>query len=130
MVSVSLGNSCDFLFRQDSKAAPRRVVLRSGDVLLFGGPSRHILHSVSVVHQDTCPTELQALHQRSVARPPPGEQLQTQQAPPPRSFRLNLTFRHAPELLGHEHEERGVAGRVKRGREREGERCGNWFSHN
>jgi hypothetical protein len=113
VVSVSLGNSCDFLYRDETKDDALKVVLRSGDVLLFGGPSRHILHSVSTVHEDTCSPELLEVQRRALAGAPPkldgdAAVIDPSALKPPRSFRLNLTFRHAPELLGQEHEERFV----------------------
>ena len=110
VVSISLGNSCDFLYRNEVDEAARQMRLESGDVLLFGGPSRHILHTVPTVHQLTCPSPLQALHLRMLAPAAPSAQQQQGAGepppPPPSSFRLNLTFRHAPELFGKEGEER------------------------
>ena len=96
VVSISLGNSCDFLYRNEVDEAARQ--------------SRHILHTVPTVHQLTCPSPLQALHLRMLAPAAPSAQQQQGAGepppPPPSSFRLNLTFRHAPELFGKEGEER------------------------
>ncbi|GJP34498.1 hypothetical protein CLOM_g18939 [Closterium sp. NIES-68] len=56
VVSFSVGDSADFLFgwqRDPEKAA--RVVLESGDVVVFGGASRLIFHGVPCVHGGTAP---------------------------------------------------------------------------
>eukprot|EP01062_Namystynia_karyoxenos_P072345 TRINITY_DN6842_c0_g1_i1.p1 TRINITY_DN6842_c0_g1~~TRINITY_DN6842_c0_g1_i1.p1 ORF type:complete len:721 (+),score=143.86 TRINITY_DN6842_c0_g1_i1:79-2163(+) len=72
VLSVSVGDDCDFGWKPRSAAdAARTLRLRSGDVLVFGGPSRGIPHAVTAIHGGTRPVEL---------RMPPG--------------RLNLTFRH------------------------------------
>lgn len=75
VVSVSFGDDCDFEYGSaGSGSVPgpsEKVRLRSGDVLVFGGPSRSILHAVTRIYPGTCPRDL---------RMPAG--------------RLNLTFRH------------------------------------
>ncbi|CAI5473602.1 unnamed protein product [Closterium sp. Yama58-4] len=56
VVSFSVGDSADFLFgwqRDPEKAA--RVVLESGDVVVFGGASRLMFHGVACVHGGTAP---------------------------------------------------------------------------
>lgn len=56
MVSFSIGDSADFLYgdeRDVDKA--QKVVLQSGDVLIFGGKSRNIFHGVTVIHPNTAP---------------------------------------------------------------------------
>lgn len=56
VVSFSIGDSADFLFgdeRDPDKA--QKVVLESGDVLIFGGKSRDIFHGVTVIHPNTAP---------------------------------------------------------------------------
>ena len=79
VVSVSIGDSCEFAYcdeRPDDTAAaapaarPRSVRLDSGDVLVFGGPSRLLFHGVTKILPQRRPKEL---------RLAPG--------------RLNLTFR-------------------------------------
>ena len=40
---------------------PIKLVLASGDIVLFGGPARHCLHAVDKIHQGTCPPALAAL---------------------------------------------------------------------
>lgn len=75
VVSFSIGDAADFLYgdeRDVDKA--EKVVLESGDVLIFGGESRHIFHGVTVIQPNTAPKPLlEATNLR------PG--------------RLNLTFR-------------------------------------
>ncbi|KAI3911306.1 hypothetical protein MKW98_010193 [Papaver atlanticum] len=75
VVSISIGDSAEFLYGDhgDLEGA-NKVILESGDVLIFGGKSRHIFHGVKSILPDTAPKALVAeanLH--------PG--------------RLNLTFR-------------------------------------
>ncbi|OVA12668.1 Ribonuclease H domain [Macleaya cordata] len=75
VVSFSIGDSAEFLYgdnRDTDKA--EKVVLESGDVLLFGGKARHIFHGVSSVFPDSAPRVLV-----EEAKLHPG--------------RLNLTFR-------------------------------------
>ncbi|XP_047963606.1 uncharacterized protein LOC125208092 [Salvia hispanica] len=59
VVSFSLGDTAEFLFgdeRDVDKAD--KVELESGDVLVFGGKSRHIFHGVSNILADTAPRYL------------------------------------------------------------------------
>ncbi|XP_020550347.1 uncharacterized protein LOC105164002 isoform X2 [Sesamum indicum] len=75
VVSFSLGDSAEFVFgdqRDIDKA--EKLILASGDVLIFGGESRHIFHGVSAIYPDTAP---KALLDETNLRP----------------GRLNLTFR-------------------------------------
>ncbi|KAL9688852.1 hypothetical protein QQ045_033277 [Rhodiola kirilowii] len=75
VVSISLGDAAEFLYgdqRDVDKA--EKVALESGDVLIFGGSSRHIFHGVASVIPDSAPAAFQ-------------------QASKLRSGRLNLTFR-------------------------------------
>ncbi|KAL2345991.1 hypothetical protein Fmac_007276 [Flemingia macrophylla] len=75
VVSFSIGDSADFLYadHRDLDKADK-LQLHSGDVLIFGGPSRHLFHAVSSIHPNTAPTLL--LHHTNL-----------------RPGRLNLTFR-------------------------------------
>lgn len=75
MVSLSIGDSAEFLYgdQRDVKQA-ERLVLESGDVLIFGGKSRHIYHGVASIIPNSAPP---ALFNESKLRP----------------GRLNLTFR-------------------------------------
>lgn len=75
VVSVSIGDSAEFLFgsqRDVDKADD--LLLESGDVLIFGGESRHIFHGVTNIVPKTAPPELV---EKTGLRP----------------GRLNLTFR-------------------------------------
>ncbi|AZM87816.1 MULTISPECIES: alpha-ketoglutarate-dependent dioxygenase AlkB family protein [Streptomyces] len=60
VVSLSLGDSCLFRFGNTaSRGRPYRdVELRSGDLFVFGGPSRLAYHGVPKVLQGTAPPEL------------------------------------------------------------------------
>ncbi|KAK2970031.1 hypothetical protein RJ640_008371 [Escallonia rubra] len=75
VVSISVGDSAEFLYgdQRDIEKA-EKVILESGDVLIFGGKSRHIFHGVSRVLPNTAPKTL--LEESNLK---PG--------------RLNLTFR-------------------------------------
>ncbi|KAJ6871559.1 hypothetical protein NC652_037035 [Populus alba x Populus x berolinensis] len=75
VVSFSVGDSAEFLYgdQRDVNKADK-VVLESGDVLIFGGKSRHIFHGVTSVIPDSAP---KALIEETRLRP----------------GRLNLTFR-------------------------------------
>ncbi|MGW0882748.1 alpha-ketoglutarate-dependent dioxygenase AlkB family protein [Streptomyces sp. NPDC002671] len=60
VVSLSLGDSCVFRFgNTETRAKPYTdVELRSGDLFVFGGPSRLAYHGVPRVHPGTAPPEL------------------------------------------------------------------------
>lgn len=75
VVSFSIGDSAEFLYgdQRDVEKA-EKVIIESGDVLIFGGKSRLIFHGVKSILQDTAP---KALREESNLRP----------------GRLNLTFR-------------------------------------
>ncbi|XP_030538780.1 uncharacterized protein LOC115746933 isoform X2 [Rhodamnia argentea] len=75
VVSFSIGDSAEFLFRdyRDADGA-ERVMLESGDVVIFGGESRMVFHGISSVVPNSAP---KALVDKSGLRP----------------GRLNLTFR-------------------------------------
>jgi alkylated DNA repair dioxygenase AlkB len=85
VVSLSIGNSCIFSVKHNREDDPENITLNSGDVIIFGGKCRRILHSVKVnqIHQNTVPDEINKIIGNS---------------------RLNLTFRYAPEILGREDE--------------------------
>ena len=102
VVSISLGNDCDFIVKNEPTDEPTVIKLHSGDIILFGGPSRNVLHTVQNIRTSTCPAPLLQLHARMSAAAP-ASTLATQSLD---CFRMNLTFRHAPELLGHENDER------------------------
>ena len=71
ILSVSLGDSCRFRFGGETRGGPTQsLVLESGDVLVFGGPSRKMFHGVDKILPGT-----------STLLNPPG--------------RINLTLRRA-----------------------------------
>ncbi|KAK9290852.1 hypothetical protein L1049_009030 [Liquidambar formosana] len=75
VISFSIGDSAEFLYgdqRDVNKA--ENVILDSGDVLIFGGKSRHIFHGVPSIIPNSAPP---ALMEEAKIRP----------------GRLNLTFR-------------------------------------
>lgn len=75
VVSFSIGDSADFLYGdQRDEDNAEKVKLESGDVLIFGGKSRHIFHGVTTIHPNTAPKTL--LEETNL-----------------RPGRLNLTFR-------------------------------------
>ncbi|KAJ8756116.1 hypothetical protein K2173_024663 [Erythroxylum novogranatense] len=75
VVSFSIGDSGEFLYgdQRDVEKA-KKLVLDSGDVVIFGGISRHIFHGVSSILPNTAPKSL--LEETNL-----------------RAGRLNLTFR-------------------------------------
>ena len=60
IVSLSLGDACVFRFgNTQTRSAPYQdVELRSGDLFVFGGPSRYAFHGVPRVHPGTASPEL------------------------------------------------------------------------
>ncbi|MEU3949823.1 alpha-ketoglutarate-dependent dioxygenase AlkB [Streptomyces sp. NPDC029526] len=60
VVSLSLGDTCVFRFgNPETRTRPYTdVELRSGDLFVFGGPSRLAYHGVPRVHGGTAPPEL------------------------------------------------------------------------
>ncbi|GLP64628.1 alkylated DNA repair protein [Streptomyces sp. TUS-ST3] len=60
VVSLSLGDTCVFRFgNPETRTRPYTdVELRSGDLFVFGGPSRLAHHGVPRVHPGTAPPEL------------------------------------------------------------------------
>ena len=74
-MSFSVGDSAEFLYgdgREVNEA--EKLVLESGDVLIFGGESRHIFHGVASIIPNSAP---RMLLEETGLRP----------------GRLNLTFR-------------------------------------
>jgi alkylated DNA repair dioxygenase AlkB len=80
IVSITIGNSCDFGFKIVAKPH-QSLRLESGDVLIWGGPNRMLLHGVDRVHQNTCPDFLKDILG---------------------NVRLNFTYRDAPDVRGRE----------------------------
>lgn len=74
-MSISIGASAEFLYGEERDVnKAKSVLLESGDVLIFGGESRHIYHGVKAILPDTAPL---VLLERTGLKP----------------GRLNLTFR-------------------------------------
>ncbi|GAX79653.1 hypothetical protein CEUSTIGMA_g7094.t1 [Chlamydomonas eustigma] len=62
VVSISIGDSADFLFGMTpQETVAQCVALHSGDVVIFGGPSRMIYHSVPHIYPGTAPSELHSI---------------------------------------------------------------------
>ncbi|VFQ78944.1 unnamed protein product [Cuscuta campestris] len=59
VVSISIGDAAEFLYgdKRDLKKA-KKVVLRSGDVLIFGGKSRLVFHGVKSIIPSSAPLAL------------------------------------------------------------------------
>lgn len=75
VVSLSMGDACDFHYSAVSKEdMSSKVLLESGDLLVFGGPARLLYHGVTHIHANTAP---QGLVDATGLRP----------------GRLNMTFR-------------------------------------
>ena len=70
VVSLSFGDECVFALAPSRDSERTRTTLRSGDALVFGGPSRLVYHGVERVKAGTAPAALGM-----------------------RAGRLNLTFR-------------------------------------
>jgi alkylated DNA repair protein (DNA oxidative demethylase) len=61
VVTISLGDACQFRFAGvGRRTAPfTDIELQSGDLLVFGGPSRRVYHGVPKVHDGTGPHDLE-----------------------------------------------------------------------
>ena len=63
VVSVSIGDDAVFHIGGTSRTGPKsRITLRSGDVLVMGGPSRLAFHGIDHLHPDTSTVNLDAIH--------------------------------------------------------------------
>ncbi|CAN1771865.1 Alpha-ketoglutarate-dependent dioxygenase AlkB homolog [Linum perenne] len=59
VVSFSIGDSAEFLYGDHrNKDMAEKVMLESGDVLIFGGESRHVFHGVSSIVPHSAPKSL------------------------------------------------------------------------
>ncbi|XP_047166044.1 alpha-ketoglutarate-dependent dioxygenase abh1-like [Vigna umbellata] len=59
VVSFSVGDSAYFLYGDERNAKKANsVALNSGDVLIFGGKSRHVFHGVPAIFPNSAPKEL------------------------------------------------------------------------
>jgi hypothetical protein len=81
VVNMCIGASCRFGFKHKDDDPERTVILRSGDILLFGGPCRLIKHAVLEVLLDDCPSWMKDT-----------------------PCRFSFTFRDSPEVIGREDE--------------------------
>lgn len=79
VVSLSIGNTCTFAFKNKVEDETQSITLKSGDVVVFGGASRYMLHSVPTIEPESSPPFL---------------------SDP--TTRFNLTFRYAPNIIGRE----------------------------
>lgn len=75
VVSFSIGDSAEFVYGRD-RNCDENIVLESGDVVIFGGPSRLCYHGVRSILPQTAPS---SLLKKTNLRP----------------GRLNLTFRQS-----------------------------------
>ncbi|KAI3705854.1 hypothetical protein L1987_76102 [Smallanthus sonchifolius] len=56
VVSISIGDTAEFLYgHTNDENKLDKVLLESGDVLIFGGKSRHIFHGVRRISPDSAP---------------------------------------------------------------------------
>jgi len=58
VISVTIGNSGIFEYKNSNDDEAKSLTLRSGDVIIFGGPSRMILHQMPKILIDTKPKNL------------------------------------------------------------------------
>ena len=78
IVSISLGNTCIFGYKPFARPS-KTIEIKSGDVLVWGGPERMLAHRVESVKLGTTPKYLRKIIGNA---------------------RLNFTFRSAPNILG------------------------------
>lgn len=59
VVSFSIGDTAEFFYgdERDVEKA-NKILLESGDVLIFGGKSRNIFHGITAIHPYTSPSRL------------------------------------------------------------------------
>lgn len=58
IIMASLGDAADFGYKASSREPEQLVRLNSGDVIVFGGPSRDLVHALLRVHARTAPAGL------------------------------------------------------------------------
>jgi len=59
IIMANLGDAADFGYKAKKSDKDLSVRLESGDVVVFGGPSRNLVHALLQVHPQTSPLELQ-----------------------------------------------------------------------
>jgi alkylated DNA repair dioxygenase AlkB len=78
VVSFSIGDTAEFLYGDERNVdKTKKVLLESGDVLIFGGKSRNIFHGITAILPYTSPIRL--LEETNLCTP----------------GRLSLTFRQS-----------------------------------
>lgn len=56
VVSFSIGDSAEFMYGDERDVNnAEKLILESGDVLIFGGPSRHVFHGVTSIIPTSAP---------------------------------------------------------------------------
>ncbi len=60
IVMASLGDAADFGYKMHKSDPEQSVRLESGDVIVFGGRARDLVHAMLRVHPNTSPAELQS----------------------------------------------------------------------
>lgn len=68
IVMANLGDAADFGYKMNKHDADASVRLETGDVIVFGGPSRDLVHALLQVHPHTSPRELQFPENPGVGR--------------------------------------------------------------
>jgi len=60
VISISLGNAGTFDYRPfgTNESEAKSVRMNSGDVIIFGGPARQLMHKVSNIFPNTAPKGL------------------------------------------------------------------------
>jgi len=58
VVSLSLGDSAYFCYKNEMKDEEKSIFVESGDIVVFGGPSRMVFHTVPRVIGGTAPPEI------------------------------------------------------------------------
>lgn len=55
-MSFSIGDTAEFLYGDENVEKANKILLESGDVLIFGGKSRNIFHGITAIHPYTSPS--------------------------------------------------------------------------
>ena len=84
VVNLTLGAACNFLWKHETMDEEQSIILESGDILLFGGPCRLMLHQVKEILLERIPPWMETFE--------------------PDPMRFSFTFRDAPEVCGREKE--------------------------
>eukprot|EP01087_Luapelamoeba_hula_P012375 TRINITY_DN3447_c0_g1_i1.p1 TRINITY_DN3447_c0_g1~~TRINITY_DN3447_c0_g1_i1.p1 ORF type:complete len:312 (+),score=76.95 TRINITY_DN3447_c0_g1_i1:25-936(+) len=107
IVSITIGNTCDFGYKLVGKKEST-MQLRSGDILIWGGPNRMLPHCVEGVHAHTSPSFLHHLTPLNTPLNTTPSTTTTSEPPKPKpedslaNVRLNFTYRDAPNIRGSE----------------------------